>query len=441
MPFTRRQFIRTGVGAAFAATPSAGVFSTLANPPANPKPAVSIVKIRNDNIPAAVEKAIDLLGGISAVTQGKNRILLKPNLVIDNPNCTTKPQVIHMLARLMQRAGKEVSIGEGSGDVSSITNGKATRCDDVLDRMQQWVFQRLGYTELAASLGVPLINLHLGDLVTLPVPNGLFWQEIALHRSLVETDLLCSVPMMKTHTYATVTLGLKNLIGLYPGSVYGSYRWWVHSNAYAKRSPGVAFEILDMAQVSRLGLTVIDGSTAMEGNGPANGPLIQMNLIIAGTHPLAADMVAASVMGFSPTEVPTFVWAQKLGMQPSALADIELRGETIASVRRPFVRPSLTTPVTSSDLYPAPKLRTERGSDGKAALTWDEATPKAIIEYTAEGKAKVGWTNTLQGGQSILEQNAQLGRPGWTRVIPATPGRHEFDLKPNTQHFFRLRKP
>lgn len=42
--------------------------------------AVSIVKIKEGKIERAVEEAIDLLGGINAVTAGKERIMLKPNL-------------------------------------------------------------------------------------------------------------------------------------------------------------------------------------------------------------------------------------------------------------------------------------------------------------------------------------------------------------------------
>jgi uncharacterized protein (DUF362 family) len=135
---------------------------------------------------------------------------------------------------------------------------------------------------------------------------------------------------------------MKNLIGLYPGSVYRTVRAGVHDHAADAGSPGVAFEILDMVRANKLGLVVVDGSTAMEGNGPSNGLLVPMNLIIAGTNPLATDMVAADVMGFVPDEVPTFVWAHKTGMEPQSLDEIEIRGENISSVRRKFARPQLT---------------------------------------------------------------------------------------------------
>ncbi|HEX6035795.1 MAG TPA: DUF362 domain-containing protein, partial [Anaerolineales bacterium] len=102
-------------------------------------------------------------------------------------------------------------------------------------------------------------------------------------------------------------------------------------------------EILDMVRANKLGLVVIDGSTAMEGNGPSNGVLVPMDIIIAGTNPLATDMVAANVMGFEPDEIPTFVWAHKTGMQPQSLDEIEIMGENVSNVRRKFARPQLTS--------------------------------------------------------------------------------------------------
>src|SRR5215831_18862942 len=87
---------------------------TLGAAPAQPKPVVSIAKIRDGRIDAAVEHAIELLGGMRAIAKGKERLLLKPNLVSPSPRFTTKQPVVETLARLMQAAHKDVSIGEGS---------------------------------------------------------------------------------------------------------------------------------------------------------------------------------------------------------------------------------------------------------------------------------------------------------------------------------------
>ncbi|NIM49355.1 MAG: DUF362 domain-containing protein [Gemmatimonadales bacterium] len=306
---------------------------------------MSVVRIRDDRIGYAVEEAIDLLGGIETVARDKERVMLKPNLVAESPDFTTKPGVVRTLAELMKRSGKEVLIGEGSaaGSGFNVRDGVIyrTRNREILDGMQQYVFDTLGYTDLARSLGTPLLNLHSGELAEVELSNGLAFDTISLHHSLTEIDLLCSVPIMKTHVLATVTLGMKNLIGLYPGTIYYSVRSWLHNQAANAQSPGVAFEIVDMVRANKLGLVVVDGSMAMEGDGPTSGTLVKMDLIIAGTNPLATDMVAANIMGFEPHEVPTFTWANRVGMQPTGVSEIEVRGERLEDVRRPFVKPNV----------------------------------------------------------------------------------------------------
>ncbi len=304
---------------------------------------VGIARIMDGRIDLAVEEAIALLGGIGAVTRGKQKIMLKPNLVSDSKKSTTNPEVVRALAQLMLDAGKEVSIGEGSAACNNfnILNGVVyrTKRQEILNSMQQHIFDTLGYSDLALSLGIPLVNLHSGEMVPVNVPGGYIYDTINIHRALAEVDLLCSVPIMKTHILGGVTLGMKNLIGTYPGIAYGSVRSQVHDQAANLEGSGVAAAVIDIVRANKLGLVVMDASTAMEGNGPENGDLIKMNLIIAGTNPLATDMVAAAVMGFLPTEIPTFQWANKAGMEPSKLAQIEIRGETVKSVRRAFKRP------------------------------------------------------------------------------------------------------
>jgi uncharacterized protein (DUF362 family) len=308
-----------------------------------PRPIVSIVKVQNGRIDWAVEHAIELLGGVTAITRGKERIVLKPNLMAPVLSATTKVPVIRSLARVLKAAHKDVSIAEGSAASPNFNiRGGRTFCTSdkhVLNGMQQHVFDELGYSELARQLRVPLINLHTGDLVDVKLSGAFIFDKLTIHRSLVECDLLCSASMMKTHVLAGVTLGMKNLVGAYPGAVYQALRGRMH-NAAAKVEPsGTASAIVDMVRANKLGLVVVDGSSAMEGNGPSDGTLVPMKTIIAGTNPLATDMVAAAAMGFEPSGIPTFAWANKAGMRPERIEDIEIRGEPLARVRRNFVKP------------------------------------------------------------------------------------------------------
>ncbi len=128
---TRREFIKSVAagGAAF------GLGSTLASVAfprllyALERPVVSVVVIKNDKVDYAVQKAIDLLGGIRTLTAGKERVMLKPNLVSFTTTDVTKPSVVQALARLMKDAGKDVSIGEGSAaSYQNMRPGVSGRC-------------------------------------------------------------------------------------------------------------------------------------------------------------------------------------------------------------------------------------------------------------------------------------------------------------------------
>jgi uncharacterized protein (DUF362 family) len=353
--YSRRAFIRTGIGAGIAVSACPLAFCSDRQNTEKRNFIVSIVRIKDNNIGYAVEQAIDLLGGINRITRGKDRIMLKPNLTAESPIFTTKPEVIKTLAILMKNAGKDVCIGEGSaaaGGFNATDEGIfRTKKQDILNPMQQYVFDQLGYTDLAQSNKIPLLNLHSGDLTEVPVPEGYLFDKITIHNSVAETDLLCSVPMMKTHVLATVTLSMKNLIGLYPGTVYCSVRSCLHDHAAANGSTGVAYEIVDMNKSVKTGLVVIDASSAMEGDGPTGGTLVDMGLIIAGTNPLAADMVATKLMGFSLEEVPHIDLGQKAGLGPGNMDEIEVRGEKIEDVRRTFQRPNIMPWATISPFW------------------------------------------------------------------------------------------
>jgi uncharacterized protein (DUF362 family) len=335
---TRREFLSCAGVSVIPGTLASGQAAEI-------RPVVSVVRIRNGNIEAAVEQAIELLGGIAALTRGKERIMLKPNLVAPVPEATTKLPVMRALVRLMRSANKDVSIGEASAAAPpfNVRNNRTFRTSnkEMLNGLQQSVFDELGYSEFSKAQRIPLVNLHTGEFVDVRIPDALLFDKLTLHRSVPETDLLCSVPMMKTHILAGVTLGMKNLIGLYPGAIYQALRGDMHDRAMKVEPSATAAPILDMVRASKLGLVVIDGSSAMQGNGPTGGTQVPMETIIAGTNPLATDMVAASLMGFEPDEVSTFRWAHKVGLGPRRLDEIETRGEPLERVRRAFVRPFL----------------------------------------------------------------------------------------------------
>lgn len=111
----------------------------------------------------------------------------------------------------------ELSIREGSAAAPGFYMDENevyfSKDPGIRDPMQQYVYDELGDTELAAELDIPLINLHSGEMIEVEVPNAYVYDKITLHKTLSEIDLLCSVPIVKTSSLRS------NEPGWFPGGI------------------------------------------------------------------------------------------------------------------------------------------------------------------------------------------------------------------------------
>jgi len=117
-------------------------------------------------------------------------------------------------------------------------------------------------------------------------------------------------------------LGMKNMFGLLPDKFKGTYHL-----------KGISKVVVDINTVLHPAVTVIDGFVGMEGNGPVDGTPVPMNLIIAGTDPVATDATAARVMGFNPYKITHIRKAYEKGIGKS---EAKILGEKIENVQRKF---------------------------------------------------------------------------------------------------------
>jgi uncharacterized protein (DUF362 family) len=133
---------------------------------------------------------------------------------------------------------------------------------------------------------------------------------------------------MKTHHWAGVTLSMKNLFGVMPGSYYGWPKNVLHL-------AGLVESILDINATVKAELAIVDGIVGMEGDGPILGPAKSAGVLVVGTNPAAVDATAARIMGVDPERVRYL--AQAAGwLGPIAEDGIRQVGERIAAVRTPF---------------------------------------------------------------------------------------------------------
>jgi uncharacterized protein (DUF362 family) len=105
---------------------------------------------------------------------------------------------------------------------------------------------------------------------------------------------------------------------------------------------GVHKVIHDINRVVPSAYCVVDGTLAMEGNGPIKGDPVEAGLVVAGRNLLSVDTVGCHLMGIDPRQVDHLVYLASAGVGPIDLSDIEVVGEALDKVALRFKRPTRT---------------------------------------------------------------------------------------------------
>jgi uncharacterized protein (DUF362 family) len=243
-------------------------------------------------------------------------VLLKPNLVGSDPlgMMNTHPAVIG--------AVREAFLSLGASDVL-VGDGPA------LDRDTRAVIESINLGEHVAELSRTFVDLNVDDVERVILKTRASrLKELYLPRVVRGVDFLVSLPKLKTHHWAGVTLSLKNMFGVVPGSCYG---WPKNVLHWA----GIDRAILDINAAVRPDFAIVDGIMGMEGNGPIQGSSKPCGVLIVGDDPVAVDSTAARIMGLLPEKIGHIARAASL-LGHIQTQNIRQLGETIESTRIPF---------------------------------------------------------------------------------------------------------
>jgi len=262
--------------------------------------------VRKTNPLDMTVQALEMVSADEVLPLGKP-VLIKPNYINarhPSTGITTDSRVIEgVVAFLRQNDMKEIIIGEGSGFADTFEAFKVAGVDAVAERWK-----------------VRMVDLNKDKLVEVSPPNPLALKKVKIAKTALESTII-SVPKLKPHRMAGVTLSLKNMMGAVTPK--GS----IHNHLSEK--------IVDLASIIRPSVAVIDGIIAGEGHETSGNP-VEMNLVIAGTDPVAVDAVGAAVMGIPPESVKHLSLAEETGLGTSRLERIEILGEPIEKVKRKF---------------------------------------------------------------------------------------------------------
>ncbi|MHC4633267.1 MAG: DUF362 domain-containing protein [Planctomycetota bacterium] len=226
----------------------------------------------------------------------------------------TQPEIICGAVQALLRLGAgRVIVAEGSG-----------HCRETAS-----VAQETGLTKALkenATLFIDLNNDELSIKANMGGFNGL--KTLTFPAVVDQVDWIVSVPKMKTHHWAGVTLSMKNMFGLMPGIVYG----WPKNVFHCA---GIHQSILDINATVRPHLAIVDGIVGMEGDGPIMGTPKPAGVLVMGRNPAAVDATTARIMGIDPLKVP-YLRAASGWLGTVREKNITQRGENIAAVQTEF---------------------------------------------------------------------------------------------------------
>jgi uncharacterized protein (DUF362 family) len=276
---------------------------------------VAILSARSyqDSLRETIDRGIKLF---KLEVKGK-RILLKPNLVEFDPSgvINTHPAVIEAAIDSFKNLGaREVIVAEGPGH----------------RRDTEYLLQASGLYDVVREHRVRYVDLNSDDVRATRLRSRFTpLQNLYLPETLFNADILVSMPKLKTHHWAGVTLSLKNMFGVVPGAVYG----WPKNVLHWAGIHGSILDINSSLPIPQF--AIVDGIVGMEGNGPLQGEAKRIGVLLFGNDLVAVDATAARLMKIEPRRIKYLEMAGKF-LGNLAYDKVEQIGEHLEIFQQDF---------------------------------------------------------------------------------------------------------
>lgn len=265
----------------------------------------------------AIRTLVEQMGGMGRFVRPGERIVLKANLLRAAPPesaICTHPAVVEAVAKLVKEAGGTPVICDSPGG--------ALHKEAVLRSL----YEKTGMAAVAAAAGAELSMDSSTRTVSLP--EGKVLRQAEIITPVAEADGVIDLCKMKTHVLMSMTGAVKNLFGVIPGLSKVGY------HATHPDHATFADVLLDLTGYVKPRLSLMDGILAMEGDGPgSSGTPRQAGLLLASANPLALDTAAGAIMNLPRQDNPVLLAAERRGLTPCRMEDVELIGGTVEELR------------------------------------------------------------------------------------------------------------
>ncbi len=249
---------------------------------------------------AALDKALEALGGLGRFIRKGDRVLLKVNAAFATPailGATTHPDLVRHLAGLC------LKMGAAEVRVSDNPINDPDSC-----------FRLTGIAEAAEKAGARVILPRPGAFRPFTLEGAALIRDWPLlHGPLDGITRVIGMAPLKDHHRSGASMTMKNWYGL-----LGGRRNVFHQDVHTI--------ISELARMIRPTLVVLDATTTMMSNGPTGGSTADLkptNTMIVSTDQVAADSFGATLLGRSQTDLPFIAKAAEAGCGTADYASLK----------------------------------------------------------------------------------------------------------------------
>lgn len=246
-----------------------------------------LVVVTGQDPASMIERGLAAFGGIERFVAPGARVVIKPNFSVPRTPeqaATTNPQLVAAVVRQCLAAGaKEVKVIDYSFSGASclVTSG-------IKDAVEQ--------------AGGTAYNINKKSYFQEVKVGGEVLAEALFAKDVLESDVFINMPILKHHSLAKVTLGMKNMMGL------------VWDRGYFHRT-NLHRAIAELAAFRKPDLIVMDAIRGIVDHGPSGpGTIKEWGEVIFGVDPVAVDAYGAALFGLDPHEVGYIDEAASMGL-------------------------------------------------------------------------------------------------------------------------------
>lgn len=245
--------------------------------------------ISKDTIFRMIEKGFAGIGDVGRFVKKGMNVVIKPNIGWNSspemPH-NTNPYMVEAVARTCVRAGARVTIFDRSVNSARLT------------------YRASGIRQAAENAGADIVFVDDRKFRTVRVPGALLHSTLHVYEDILNADCVINMPVAKHHSSSTLTLSMKNLMGVLGGN-RGIYHGDIHSS------------IVDFNKAIKAHLVIMDATRILLRHGPNGGTqrdVRETKTIVFGTNPVTVDAFTATLFGMKPRDLMFLALASKEGM-------------------------------------------------------------------------------------------------------------------------------